>query len=264
MTDRVIVSLEGRVAHVRLNRPDKRNGLDLAMFEALAAAVDRLRGERAVRAVVLSGEGRAFCAGLDWPSFMALGAEAAPRLLARAEGEAANLAQKVAWGWRELPVPVVAAVHGAALGGGLQLALGADVRYAHPEAQLSVMEVRYGLIPDMGLSALAPGLVRDDVLRELAFTGRVVTGAEAAALGLVTRVADDPLAAALETARAIASRPPRAVRAAKRLFTEAKGAAPAAALRLETELQLTLLGTPEQMEAVMASFEKRDPSFEDP
>lgn len=263
-SDRVLVSVEHHVGHVRLNRPEKRNGLDVAMFEALVAAGDRLAREPGVRAVVLSGNGSAFCAGLDWAAFMALGAEGPARLLARPEGRRDNLAQRVSRVWADLPVPVVAALHGVAFGGGLQIALGADLRYAHPATQLSVMEIRYGLIPDMGLTTLLPRLVRDDVARELTFTGRRVSGEEAARLGLVTRACDDPLEAALETARAIAAQAPRAVRAAKRLLDETRGLDVAAALAMEADVQRTLLMQPEQMEAVMAVMEKRAASFDDP
>ncbi|MFO0602310.1 MAG: crotonase/enoyl-CoA hydratase family protein [Polyangiales bacterium] len=264
MSDRVLVSVEDHVARVRLNRPEKRNGLDLEMFEALAAAAERVPSEPGVRAVVLSGEGRAFCAGLDWMAFLGMADRAVPALLDRRAGEAANLAQKVSVAWAMAPVPVIAAVHGAALGGGLQIALGADLRYVAPDAQLSVMEVRYGLVPDMGLSVLLPRLVRADVARELTFTGRVIDGVEAARLGLATRVCDDPLAAALETARAIAANAPRAVRAAKRLLRDAPAHDPAASLALESELQRALMGTAEQMEAVQAAMEKRAGRFDDP
>ncbi len=264
MSERVVVTVEHHVAHVRLNRPERRNGLDLAMFEALASAGDRLASAPGVRAVVLSGEGPAFCAGLDWMSFLSAGSEVAARLLERPSPDAPNLAQKVSVVWRQVAAPVVCAVHGACFGGGLQIALGADLRYVHPKAQLSVMEVRYGLVPDMGLTALLPGLVRDDVARELTFTGRVVDGEEAVRLGLCTRATDDPLASAMETARAIASKSPRAVRAGKRLLTEAPGLPVGARLRLETELQVTLLGSPEQMEAVQAAMEKREAVFEGP
>jgi enoyl-CoA hydratase/carnithine racemase len=263
MSDRVLVSVEDHVARVRLNRPEKRNGIDLPMFEAIAAAGDRLAVEPGVRAVVLSGEGKAFCAGLDWMAFLAMAERAVPLLLDRAPGEVANLAQKVSVVWASLPMPVVAALHGAVMGGGLQIALGADLRYVTPDAQLSVMEVRYGLIPDMGLSVLLPRLVRADVARELTFTGRVVDGVEAARIGLATRVCDDPLAAALETARAIAAHAPRAVRSAKRLLRDAP-ADVAASLALESELQRALMGTPEQMEAVQAVFERRPARFDDP
>lgn len=263
-SDRVLVSVDQHVAHVRLNRPEKRNGIDLPMFEALAAAGDRLAREPGVRAVVLSGNGPVFCAGLDWGAFLALGVEASSRLLERAVGRPYNRAQQASRAWAEMPVPVIAALHGVAFGGGLQIALGADIRYAHPATQLSVMEIRYGLIPDMGLSTLLPQLVRADVARELVFTGRRVSGEEAARLGLVTRSCDDPIEAALETAHAIAAQAPRAVRAAKRLLDESRGLDAAAALRLEADLQRTLLAMPEQMEAVQAVMEKRAASFEDP
>jgi enoyl-CoA hydratase/carnithine racemase len=262
-SERVLVSVEEHVARVRLNRPDKRNGLDLAMFEALAAAGDRLAGEAGVRAVVLSGEGPVFCAGLDWAAFLELGAEASTRLLDRVDHRPDNLAQRVSRVWAEMPVPVIAALHGVAFGGGLQIALGADLRYAHPATQLSVMEIRYGLIPDMGLSTLLPALVRGDVARELVFTGRRVSGEEAVGLGLATRACGDPLGAAMETARAIAAQAPRAIRAAKRLLDGARGLDVAAALALESDLQRTLLATPEQMEAVMAVMQKRPAVFDD-
>lgn len=264
MSDRVLVSVENHVARVRLNRPEKRNGLDLAMFEAIVAAAEGLAVAPGVRAVVLSGEGRAFCAGLDWASFLATADAAVPALLDRRAGEVANLAQKVSVVWADLPMPVLAAVHGAALGGGLQIALGADLRYVTPDAQLSVMEVRYGLIPDMGLSVLLPRVVRADVARELAFTGRVVDGAEALRLGLATRVCDDPVAEALATARAIAAQAPRAVRAAKRLLRDTDPHEVGAALALESELQRELMGTTEQLEAVQAALEKRAGRFDDP
>jgi enoyl-CoA hydratase/carnithine racemase len=264
MGDRVLVSVEDHVAHVRLNRPEKRNGLDLQMFEALAMAVDRVASEPGVRVAVLSGEGKAFCAGLDWASFLTMADRAIPALLDRRTGALTNLAQKVSVGWAMGPVPVIAAVHGAALGGGLQIALGADLRYVTPDAQLSVMEVRYGLIPDMGLSVLLPRLVRADTARELTLTGRVFDGVEAERLGLATRVCDDPLATAMETARVIAANAPRAVRAARRLLRDAPLHDVAASLALESELQRSLLGTPEQMEAVRAVLEKRAGRFDDP
>jgi enoyl-CoA hydratase/carnithine racemase len=262
---RVVVSTEAHVAHVRLNRPDKRNGLDLAMFEALIAAGERVAADPSVRAVVLSGEGKAFCAGLDWMAFLAMGAEAGQKLLARDLARSpANMAQRACWVWREAPMPVVAAVHGAAVGGGLQLALAADVRVVAPDAQLSVMEVRYGLIPDMGASRTLLGLVRPDVARELMYTGRTVSGAEAVAIGLATRAAEDPLEDAMRLARAIAEQSPHAVRAAKRLCEMAPDLDTPAALRLETDLQVTLLGSPNQMEAVQAAMGKRPPEFSDP
>jgi len=234
MDERVAVEIVEHVAVVRLARPAKHNALDLAMFRALRDAATTLAGEPAVRAVVLHGEGPSFCSGLDVRAASAGELDPAV-LLDRPAGEAANLAQSVAFGWRELPVPVIAAVHGACFGGGLQIALGADVRIAAPDARLSVMEITLGLIPDMALTVTLPPLVRLDVAKELTWTGRVVDGHEAQRLGLVTRVDADPLAAARALAGEIAARSPQAIRAAKALLHAAWDAPPAESLRLETE-----------------------------
>jgi enoyl-CoA hydratase/carnithine racemase len=262
---RVQVSVVDHVAHVRLNRPDKRNGLDLPMFEGLIAAGLELRADRTVRAVVLSGEGKAFCAGLDWMAFLSAPAEEVrDRLLARDITQSpANLAQRVCWVWREIEVPVIAAVHGAAMGGGLQLALACDFRLVAADAQLSVMEIRYGLIPDMSASQTLFRLVRPDVAKELMFTGRIVGGDEAVAIGLATRVAADPLEEALSFARALAAQSPHAIRSGKRLADAAAHLSVEEAFRLETELQLKLLGSPNQLEAVQATMGKRAPDFSD-
>lgn len=265
MTDRILVSVVDHVAEVRLNRPEKRNGLDLEMFKGLIAAGERVAADRTVRAVVLSGEGRAFCAGLDWGAFLSMGPAVGERLLARDLARSpANIAQRACWVWQEVPVPVIAVVHGAAVGGGFQLALAADLRYAAADAQLSAMEVRYGLVPDMSLSQTLLRLVRTDVARELCFTGRTVGADEALRLGLLTRVCADPLAEARATAKEIAGRSPEAVRASKRLLNEAPHLDVRAAFALETELQMGLLGTPNQMEAVQATLGKREPAFQDP
>ena len=247
--DRVQLTVADGVADVRLARGDKHNGLDWAMFEALNEAIDQVGADEDARVVVLSGEGPSFCAGLDFKSFMSdpdrdlLGFE-------RRDGEPENFAQRAAHGWRSLPVPVVAALHGNALGGGLQLALAADIRIAAPDTRLSVMEIKYGLIPDMGLSRTLPGLVRDDVARELTYTGRVVEATEALELGLITRISDDPLADARELAAEIASKSPQAIRSAKRLLGEAPALDQREGLALEEELQRALIGTPQQLEAV--------------
>lgn len=261
--ERIVVTIEAGVAHVELAREDKRNGLDLAMFEALVSTGDRLRTNRTVRAVVLSGRGKAFCAGLDWGAFLAMGPDVGQKLLARPEGSPANLAQRACWIWQELDVPVIAAIRGAAVGGGLQLALAADLRYVAKDAQLSVMEIQYGLIPDMSATRTLSRLVRPDVARELVFTGRKVGAEEAVAIGLATRVVDDPITAALETAREIAKRSPHAIRAGKRLFRDAVELDVARAFLLETELQLGLLGSANQTEAVSAALGKREAVFGD-
>jgi enoyl-CoA hydratase/carnithine racemase len=268
MSDRVVIDrLPGGVADVRLNRPDKMNALDIAMFEALVAAGSELARDPSLRAVVLSGEGRAFSAGLDFASFQGMaGADArtGPNLLTRDGSSPANFAQRAAWIWTEVPVPVIAAVHGVAYGGGLQIALGADVRFVAADARLSVMEIKWGLVPDMSGTQTLRRLVRLDVAKELTFTGRVVSGGEAVALGLATRVADPPRDAALALAHEIAGKSPDAIRAGKRLL-DASGVLPIEdGLRLEEQLQRGLIGRPNQVEAVRANLEKRSPQFRDP
>jgi enoyl-CoA hydratase/carnithine racemase len=265
MSDRVRITLTDGVADVRLTRPEKLNALDPAMFEGLVETGRSLSVDPSVRAVVLSGEGRGFCAGLDFASFMALGSGGGgSRLLAREERSAVNAAQRAAWIWTEVPVPVIAAVHGVAYGGGLQIALAADVRVVAPDAQLSVMEIKWGLIPDMSGTQTLRRLVRLDVAKELTFTGRIVSGHEAAALGLVTRVADDPRAAALALAREIASKSPDAIRAGKQLLDRCGLLSVADGLRLEEQLQRNLIGSANQIEAVQANVQKRAPEFRDP
>lgn len=253
--DRVRVTIEEGIAEVRLTRADKHNGLDWEMFVALSEAVDEVTAAADdVRVVVLCADGPSFCAGLDFKSFMAGNGDLAGDGFSRRQGEDANHAQRVTYGWRALPVPVVAALHGACLGGGVQLALAADVRIADRTTRMSVMEIRYGLVPDMGLSQTIVPLVRPDIARELAYTGRVVEAEEALEIGLVTRLADDADAAARELAGEIAERSPEAIRAIKRLATEAWGKPPADALPLEAEIQRTLLGSPAQLEAVQRAM----------
>lgn len=258
MGERVIWTIEDGVAEVRLARPDKMNALDPAMFAAILATIDALATAPGLRAVVLSGEGRAFCAGLDMASMASAGAGI--DIAARTHG-LANGFQQVAWGWRTLPVPVIAAVHGVAFGGGLQIAGGADVRIAAPDTRLSVMELKWGIVPDMAGFVLWRGTVRDDVLRELTYTAREFGAAEAQALGFVTRLAEDPLAEARTLAHAIAARNPDAIRAAKRLANHEGDAA--AVLLAESVEQAALLRSPNQIEAVMANMQQRAPAFRD-
>ena len=258
--NRVTIAIDAGVADVRLNRPDKMNALDPAMFDALIAAIERLRSDGSVRAVVLSGEGAAFCAGLDMASMASAGAGV--DLAERTHG-LANSFQQVAWGWRTLAMPVIAAVHGVAFGGGLQIASGADLTIVHPAARLSVMEIKWGIVPDMAGFALWRGRVRDDVLRELAYTAREVSGSAAVTLGLALRTADDPRAEAMTLARAIAGRNPQAIRAIKRLADAALEDDAAGILLRESVEQAALLRSPNQIEAVMANMEKRAPRFAD-
>ena len=263
MDDRVSVSILEGIADVRLVRADKMNALDIPMFEALVAATERLAGEKGLRAVVLSGEGPAFCAGLDMGRFAAMkdgGGE--ERDLAMRTHGLANFPQAAVWGWRQLPVPVIAAVHGVALGGGFQLALGADIRILAADARMSIMEIKWGLVPDMAGTPILAGLVRDDILRELTYTGRIFSAREALGYGLATKVCDDPRAAAFELAREIAGRSPDAIRAAKRLLNNLS-VDPAAALLAESIEQMKLMGSPNQLEAVRANIERRPPRFAD-
>jgi enoyl-CoA hydratase/carnithine racemase len=264
MDERVRIAIEDGVADVRLARPDKLNALDPAMFEGLAAAISRLAATPGLRAVVLSGDGRGFCAGLDMAAMASSGASGGSGLdlLAQRHG-IANLAQQVAWGWRTLPVPVVVSLHGVALGGGLQIAAGADIRIAHPKTRLSVRELHWGIVPDMAGFALWRGTARDDVLRELVYTAREFDAVEGAALGMVTRIAEDPLAEATALARTIAGRNPDAIRAAKRLFAVSREAGAEAILAAEAQEQAALLGSANQREQVMANLGKRPATFAD-
>jgi enoyl-CoA hydratase/carnithine racemase len=264
---RVTVELAGGIADVRMNRPEKRNALDLAMFQALVTTGEQLKSEPGLRAVVLSGAGPDFCAGLDFTAFQAMrGGERLSALaqLPSSAGPAQATGQRAAYVWAELPVPVIAAVRGNALGGGLQIALGADIRIVAPDARLSVFEVAWGLIPDMTGTQLLPELVGRDVAKELTFTARIVSGEEAARIGLATRTDPDPLGAALTLAREIASRSPHAVRAAKRLLDLAGRTDLASGLAREQQEIGALIGSPNQVEAVAAEFDKRPPRFIDP
>jgi enoyl-CoA hydratase/carnithine racemase len=283
MSDRVTVQIESGVADVRLNRPDKLNALDGDLILALVEAGARLSRDTAVRAVVLSGEGRAFSAGLDFSGFMAMAgggrgtvdrgspaeedSGSAPGdigMIGRVDGRITHLAQQAAHTWSEVPVPVIAAITGHCLGGGLQIALGADLRIVHPEASLSVLEIRWGLSPDMTGTATLPRLVGPDVAKELTWTGRMVSGEEAARIGLATRTSETPREDALALAAEIAARSPHAVRAVKRLLDQS-GTVPLAQQYADERLEIgALVGTPDQVEAVAAYFERRPPSFADP
>jgi enoyl-CoA hydratase/carnithine racemase len=272
MNDRVRVEMTDGVADVRLVRTDKMNALDPAMFAALVETGERLKADTSVRAVVLSGEGRAFCAGLDTSNFaqMASGQRSSGQSSAggslvtpnRTAG-GSNHAQHAVMVWREIPVPVIAAVHGVAFGGGFQLALGPDMRFVTPDAKLSVLEIKWGLVPDMAGIVLMRGLVRDDVARELTYSGRIFSGEEAGRIGMATRVCDDPRTEALVFAREVAGRNPHAIRAAKRLLDLALEGDQHAILKAESAEQTALISSPNQVEAVKASMEQRTPVFAD-
>lgn len=289
MKDRITIDMKDGVADVRLIRSDKLNALDGKMMSALVEAGESLAVDPSVRAVVISGEGRAFCAGLDMATFGKMakgdsasaaevskdlgsdagegsdagdGSDGVGRLERRTKG-ISNAPQFTAWVWRELPVPVIAAVHGFAMGGGFQLMLGADIRYVTADARLSIMEIKWGLVPDMGGTPIMRNLAREDIIRELTYTGRIFSGEEALEYGFATRVVDDPYATALATAREIATKSPDAIRGSKRIFNAANDVGAADGLLLESREQDQLIGSANQTEAVMANLEKREPRFRD-
>lgn len=248
----VEVLISGAVAEVRLSRPDKHNALDMGMFQGIREAQEEIRRQPAVRAVVLSGDGPSFSSGLDLGA-VASGGLDFEALWARDDATGENLAQEVACGWRRVGPPVIAAVHGACFGGGLQIALGADIRLAAADARLSIMEIRLGLVPDMGITMTLPPLVGLDVAKELAFTGRIVDGEEALRLGLVTRLAPAPREAALELAEDLAGHSPEAIRSAKQLFDRAWAGPGASGLEEETRRVRELVGSPDQFKAAAAA-----------
>jgi enoyl-CoA hydratase/carnithine racemase len=263
MSTRLQSAVENHVAEVVLNRPDKHNAVDMAMFDELGELGVSLAADRSVRAVVLWGAGDNFCAGIDLDVFSSPDIPIDAAALAPLEGTPANRFQRAAYVWRELPVPVICAIEGVAFGAGLQIALGADLRYATPDAKLSIMEVRWGLIPDLAITVTSGNLVPEDRLRELAYTGRVVSGREAFEIGLVTAVHEQPLAAARDTARHIAAKSPDAIRAMKRMFNECRDLDQTRSLALEAALQAGVLQGSNQQEAVVANMAGREPDFDD-
>jgi enoyl-CoA hydratase/carnithine racemase len=265
MNERVSITIENYVADVRLTRADKMNALDPAMFQGIITAGEELAAMQGVRAVVLSGEGRSFCAGLDMESMTGGGASASggiKSLTDRTHGNA-NTFQQVAMLWRKLPMPVIAAVHGVCFGGGLQIASGADIRVVAPDARMAVMEMKWGLIPDMGGYALWRNMVREDVLRELTYTNREFSGADSLELGFATYVDENPHARAMAIALEIANRNPEAMREAKALFNEYADLDEDAILMAESVRQSRVIRTPNQIEAVMSQMLKRTPNFKD-
>ena len=261
--ERVKLTITNQVADVRMVRGDKHNALDGGMFTQMNQVTDELMQRKDVRAVVLSGEGPSFCAGLDFPSFMAGGLSHDDIFHVR-ESEVANSAQRLSYAWQMLPMPVIAALHGVCYGGGCQIALGADIRIAAADTRMSVMEIKYGLIPDMAITQCLPQLVGMDVAKELTYTGRIVKVEEAASLGLVTRVAQDSYAEAMALATEIASKSPHAIRGVKRLYNESWREPATTGLPLEAAIQMKLLGSANQMKAVQASMAKQQADFDDP
>ena len=264
--ERVTISVVDGIADVKMNRADKRNALDNAMFTSLSAAGEYLKTMDGLRVVVLSGDGASFCAGLDFSSFAQMAEAGAKKTAmnagAMADGRITHMAQQVCWVWQEVPVPVIAAVHGHALGGGIQIALGADIRIVHPDTQLSVREVHWGLIPDMTGTLMLSRLVRPDIVKNLVFTARVFSGHEAHEMGIATQLSHDVHTDAMTMAREIAGRSPEAVRGAKKLINLLANSGAAEQFAAERATIGQLIGTANQAEAVMSHFEKRPPNFE--
>ena len=267
MSELVKVDIENHVATVTLNRPDKHNALSVDMFEAIVDAGEQLGSNKTVRAIVLRGEGPSFCAGLDFGEMQSLVADqntAAQTLgrLFKRDNDPDNIAQRVSYVWQKIDTPVIAALHGVVYGGGLQIALGADIRVTSSDAKFSVMEVRYGLVPDMGITQMLPDLMPKDQALELSLTGRVFGAAEAQDLGVVTMVDDTPLEKAHAIANEIATKSPSATRAIKKLYRESWRTDAFTGLALEEKLQRELIGSKNQIEAVTASMQKRPANFE--
>lgn len=268
---RIELTIEDHVAHVVLSRADKMNALDSQMFEAIPRVGDKIRNDPSVRAVIVSGAGGNFCAGLDKSNFSSIlekkgvslePSEPAMVLADRTHG-IANALQYVVWMWRELPMPVIAAVDGFCLGGGLQIALGADFRYAKADSQFSILEMRWGIVPDMSSTQIMRHMIRDDVIRELTYTAKIFNAEQAKAWGFITEIVDDPLAHAFKTAKQIAYKNPDAIRAAKKIIDASNYQTASEGLLMESVEQDKIMGTPNQIEAVMAELQKRKPDFKD-
>jgi len=269
MSDLVTIDLKDHVADVRLNRADKMNAVNPEMWKAIYEAGASLLDNREVRAVVLSGNGRAFCAGLDMASMQGMttrddSAPGSGNSLKSGSDLPENQFQRAALIWKRLPVPVICAIHGVAYGAGSQIALGADIRIAAPDMRFSVLEIKWGLIPDVGITQTLRDVVPLDVAKELTWTGRILDGPAAKELGLVTHVSEDPLAQAQELAAEIATKSPDAIRRGKALLNTSWYADERTGLELEAKLQGELVGSPNQVEAIKANFEKRAPNFQLP
>jgi len=267
INERVELNIEHHIATVKLSRADKMNALDNKMLEALIETATVISQDSSIRVVVMAGEGKGFCAGLDMQNFADLmsgqGLAAVPAKLGPRTHGIANDVQYAVWAWRELPMPVIAAVHGVAVGGGLQIALAADMRYAAPGTRFSIMELKWGLIPDMSSTQLMRHHVPEDAVRELTYTARVFEAEEAKEYQFITKIVDDPLSHAMEVAGQIAARNPHAIRASKRVLNQANYVSAAEGLQMESDEQDQIIGSANQIEAVMAELQKRPANFND-
>lgn len=268
----VNMTIDKQVAHVELSRGDKMNALNEQMFEELPRVAQQIRENKSIRAVVISGRGGNFCAGLDKSNFTKIfeavtanDGKPSPGLMNLTErtNGIANRVQDAVWQWHTLPVPVIAAVEGVAFGGGFQIALAADMRYVAADSRFSILEIKWGLVPDMGGTQLMRHLASEDIVRELSYTGRIFSAEQAREYNFVTRICDDPLAEATQLAHEIASKNPDAIRASKRLFNAANYQTEAEGLLMESQEQDHIIGSANQVEAVMAELEQRAPVFRD-
>jgi enoyl-CoA hydratase/carnithine racemase len=260
--DRVTLERVGAVAVVSLNRPEKLNGLDLALLDGLLGVARRLRRDRTVRTVILRGEGPAFSSGLDFGS---VGRQPVRMLMSfiPVPGRGTNRFQEVVWAWRRLPMPVIAVLHGRCYGGGIQIALGADFRIATPDCELSVMEAKWGLVPDMTGSVTLSELVGLDVAKRLVMTGEILSGEAAQRIGLVTEISEDPLDRAFKLSEQLVARSPDAVAASKRLLNRSWHARPHTAFALERRLQARLIRGVNHRIARTAAMAREAPRYVD-
>ncbi|MCP4436083.1 MAG: crotonase/enoyl-CoA hydratase family protein [Actinomycetia bacterium] len=269
--DRVSLTVADGIADVVLDRPAKLNALDGDMIEGIIAAQGAIAADPGIRAVVLRGAGRGFCAGLDTEVLAEIGAGSLSGGSDSVQAAAEDLSpggaarpQLIGWGWYELPQPVIAALHGPVMGAGMHIALGADIRFAAPDARFAFVETEWGLVPDLSPVQSLRRLVRLDVAQDIVLTSRRINGEEAASLGLVTRSAEDPVAEAMATAEVIASKSPDAMRAAKALLNESGLVSAADGLALELKVSMDLMATPNQIEAVLSRLEGRAAEYDPP
>lgn len=260
----VTTRIDADVAYVTLNRPDKLNGITLDLLRALIDAAGELAERTDLRAVVLSGAGRSFCAGLDiaavLPDQDGIAAAFTP-LTDRSAGGETNTFQEACWVWRRLDVPVIAVVRGHCLGGGLQIALGADIRFTTADAQWSVLESKWGLIPDMsGVQSLSEQIGKDQA-KLLTMTGRMLSGTQAAEIGLATLATEDPDRAAADLIEELRTRSPDAVAATKRVFEETWHEAPSTTFAAERRLQAQLLRAANTAAAQQAGMQRTTPTY---
>lgn len=257
MTERILYEVQDHIAYLWLNRPEKLNGLDMPMFQQVVATAKKIRKDKNIRAVILAAKGDSFCAGLDFkavsknPSMIA-------KVFLKWPWTKQNLAQEIAHCFRDLPVPVICAIHGNCFGGGLQMALACDYRIATPEAMLSIMEIKWGLIPDMSGTVTLSRLTRSDIAMELTMTGRMFPATEALEYGLVSKLAANPVAEAEQLAQVIASKSPDAIAATKQLFKQTWKADTWRALRIERWIQARLLGRRNQKIAMQNGLSGKD------